>query len=103
MKIKINREALAESGIPDYMQHHVAAYMETGRPVGDFLSAVINNDLNRAVAHADANNIRALPEYVRFFFNHCPVGSWGHENATSEWREKIREYEEMEGDDIELL
>lgn len=99
MKIKINRDALAESGIPEYMHESIIAYMETGRPVGSFLSAVLNNDLRLAIWNADNNNKHRLFEYVLFFYNHCPVGSWGHENATRDWPKELKKLEEK-GDDV---
>jgi hypothetical protein len=45
--------------------------------VGDFLQAIINNDLTEAVHRADELNRTALWLYVAFLYNVAP-GDWKH-------------------------
>lgn len=80
------REAAAKAGIPTYMQHSLVAYITTGRPVGDFLTAVLTNDLYGAVNRADHVNVHLLPNYVAFLQSHAPSGCWGSAEDVSAWK-----------------
>ena len=61
---------------PDMMEA-VRRYVDHGIEPGDFLSAVICNDLKAAVAHADDGNMANLPAFVGYFYNEAPQGCWG--------------------------
>ena len=74
-----------EYGIPEYMHGGIIRYYENGIPPGDFLTAVINNDLKEAIGRADDTSVNALKAYVMWFYNQAPTGSWGHEGAVDEW------------------
>ncbi len=43
--------------------------------MGSFLTAVVENDLDGAVGKADSVNVRALPIYIKYFYNYAP-GQW---------------------------
>ena len=43
--------------------------------MGRFLTAVVENNLKEAVGRADYVNVRALPIYVKYFYNYAP-GQW---------------------------
>lgn len=64
-------------GIELYVQHHI-------RP-GDFLCAVICNDLKEAVARADDENMMNLPAFVDYFYNNAPPACWGSKKKLDEW------------------
>jgi hypothetical protein len=64
LKVEINY-----SQLPDYMQESVREYIENGKPVGHFLTAVFSNDLAGAVTRADSTNLAALRDYVLFLYN----------------------------------
>lgn len=74
-------------GIPEHMVSGLAYYVVNGRPTGDFLRAVISNDLFEAMGRADFSNIEILNEYVLFFVNDTPVGCWGLSTAYKRWTE----------------
>lgn len=67
-------------GIINYLVHHQLP--------GDFLQAIIANNLRAAVERADDENIHLLPAYVSFFYNHAPLGSWGSAKAYKKWIEQ---------------
>jgi hypothetical protein len=67
-------------GIQRYIEKHI-------RP-GDFLSAVICNDLKEAVILADTENMENLPAYVAFFHDYTPYACWGSEKDFQSWLEK---------------
>ena len=78
---------MKEYGIPNYMQDSLTQYILTGRSVGEFLSAILNNDLAKAVSHGDDMNQPIIHMYVKFLYNHAPSGCWGRSNSTKSWME----------------
>ena len=76
---------MAELGIPDRMRGSIVRYTDNEIPPGDFLTAVINNDLKEAVGRADDQNMLLLPNYIRWFYNYAPSGCWGFPGAMEEW------------------
>lgn len=73
--------------VPEYMRDSLEEYVQLGRPVGDFLTAVICNDLKEAVMYADDNNIAQLPAYANYFYNYAPRECWGSRAAMERWIE----------------
>jgi hypothetical protein len=75
------------SAIPERMQEALKRYViERLRP-GDFLTAVIMNDLRNAVGYADDDNLPLLPLYVRWFHNIAPSRCHGSPAAFVAWLE----------------
>ena len=64
-------------GLERYIEHHV--------PPGDFLSAVLKNDLRSAVDRADDENLNNLPAYIGFLYNQAPAQCWGSPRACNAW------------------
>ena len=64
-------------GLERYINHHV--------PPGDFLSAVIKNNLRATIERADDENIANLPAYIGFLYNEAPSQCWGSEQAFKNW------------------
>lgn len=77
----------AAQGLPDRMWGGVSRYLEHGISPGHFLTAVISNNLKECVARADCENMRLLPEYVKFFYNCVPGGCWGSQHSFDVWIE----------------
>lgn len=63
-------------------------YRDYGIPTGDFLSAVLTNDLLRAVHHGDYENLRDLVEIVRYLYNDFPADCWGSKEKVKAWIER---------------
>ena len=63
--------------LPEHLRESIDAYVQHGRPVGDFLKAVIENDLARAVAMADEEGLHKLVAIVGYLYNRCPASCWG--------------------------
>jgi hypothetical protein len=80
--------------IPEYMMESLERYINDGVPPGHFLQAVIENDLEAAVARADSNNMGQLPAYVGYLYNKAPQGCWGYKGAVKDWCDKIAEARE---------
>jgi len=66
----------------------IDAYVKTGRPVGDFLYAVLTNDLQGANSHADEMNLTMIPVYCRYLYNECPSSCFGSPEIYEAWRRK---------------
>ena len=74
------------STLPQYMQESVRGYVELGRPIGDFLTAVFSNNLVGAYSRADDVNAAAMRTYASFLYNEVPRGCWGSVEAVKRWQ-----------------
>jgi len=68
-----------------HMVDGMKRYLEHGIEPGDFMIALLCNDLTGAVNRADGTNIRLLPEWVRFMFNDIPSNAWGSVHTYQNW------------------
>lgn len=56
-------------------------------PTGPFLRAVLENNLKEAVARADEDNLRLLPEIVQYCHENLSRDCWGSSEIVSEFLE----------------
>lgn len=63
--------------IPEHTKMALRMYVEEGYMPGGFLTAVLCNDLFRAVDHADSETAAALVQIVKFIYNRVPNTAWG--------------------------
>ena len=63
----------------------VNRYIRDGDIPGDFLTAVICNDLREAIGRADDHNQVNLPAYVAFLHNEAPGQCWGSREKMHAW------------------
>lgn len=77
--------------IPDYMQKSVRAYIMEGRPVGNFLTAFLSNDLRMTFTRADVTNQLRIRDYISFFYNYVPSDCWGSPEKVKAWIQKHKE------------
>lgn len=68
------------AAIPQHMQDSIMNYVLRRKKPGDFLTAVLCNDLRGAVFQADATNLPLLKTYLYWFYNCCPAFLVGKEN-----------------------
>lgn len=73
--------------IPGYMMGGLKRYIENHIPPGDFLTAIICNDLFEAVGRADDVNAANIPAYVGYFYNEAPSACWGSKEKMKAWVE----------------
>ena len=87
---------------PPELKKSLRAYVE-GRPTGGFLRAVLENNLQKAVLRADAENLRLIPEIVAFVFDEVPTFARGSEKAVTAHLDKCSAAREHESKcDIDL-
>jgi hypothetical protein len=67
------------------LYEHLVRYRDEGHPVGDFLTALLSNDLVAACGHADDTNLWLLPIYVAFLYNEMPGTAWLSREAVAAW------------------
>jgi len=72
--------------LPGTLQGGILRYLDAGIPPGHFLTAVITNNLFDAISHADNTSLEALPDIVKFFYNHTPSSCWGSEEKMLKWQ-----------------
>lgn len=71
--------------ISDHMAGIIERYVEERLHPGDFLTAVICNDLAGAIGRADEENIKNLPAYVSYFRWEAPGKCWGSKQKMEAW------------------
>lgn len=71
--------------VPEHIHDAIIRYIEDGYEPGDFLKAVICNNLIDACAHADWINRHRIFEIVGWFYNHAPSPCWGSEENYRNW------------------
>lgn len=75
--------------MPDNTREAIDDYVKYGE-CGDFLEAVLTNNLTEAVRRADDHNLEALPAIVRYAYNHIPAECWGSREKIKAWRDARR-------------
>ena len=70
-------------------------WIERGTTPGGFLTAVLCNDLSKAVSAADDRNLELIPNYVKLLYNHAPADCWGSDLKFHEWT-----YETMPDEEV---
>ena len=71
--------------IPQSTRDSLDRYAQQRIPVGDFLTAVLSNNLFGACAYADQHNIVALGQIVKYIYNHLPSGCHGSADNVAKW------------------
>lgn len=71
--------------IPKHCREGLLDYLRHGIMPGTFLRAVLENNLWKAVIHADDTNRGALVEYVLLLNYYAPSDAWGSPIAVKEW------------------
>ena len=71
--------------IPEHMIGAALSYFNEHQPPGDFLRAVLENDLMEAYRQADDENVVAMHAWVVFLYNEAPIGSYGSPENVKVW------------------
>lgn len=72
--------------IPDRMMPGIRRYIDDKIRPGDFLQAVICNNLKKAVFLADIENLENLPAFVAYFHWNAPSECHGSEEKMKAWQ-----------------
>lgn len=71
--------------IPERMMDGLQRYVVNHIAPGDFLMAVLTNDLHEALGRADDENMANLPAYGAFLYNNVPSNCWGSPEKVQAW------------------
>jgi hypothetical protein len=71
--------------LPRHFYDSLKLYLECGCPPGQFLRAVLSNDLVGAVNRADEEALAGLRRIVQFVYNDLPSTCWGSPEKVSAW------------------
>jgi hypothetical protein len=74
--------------IPQRMQEALLRYVKQGSNVGQFLRAVLTNDLFGTFAYADDENKPIIFLYIRWLYNEAPGGCFGGVGEFYQWQRK---------------
>ena len=66
-------------------QFQIDCYANDRVPLGSFLTAVMENNLARAIASADLENRRDIVEIVLYVYNNIPSIAWGSPEKVEAW------------------
>lgn len=80
--------------LPMYMKEGVENWVFHGIPCGDFLHAVMTNDLKLTVFRADENNLAKTHEWVQFITWNLPSGCQGSIAKVNDWIKRHNEEED---------
>ena len=71
--------------IPERMHGGITRYVENGIPPGDFLKAILSNDLIEACNRGDDENLKLIHDYAKLLWNQCPPTCWGSPDKYRYW------------------
>lgn len=74
--------------IPARMMCGLQRYFDQGVPPGDFLMAVLENNLMEATGRADDENLANLPAYAAYLYNDAPAAAHGSPEKVRAWLAK---------------
>ena len=77
--------SIAYERIPEHLRGGMQRYIEKGIEPGDFLTAVICNDLKESFARADDTNRERMFDIVCFIYNEAPSLCWGSREKMNAW------------------
>lgn len=79
-----------EDKIPPLVLEGLIAWGKKERPVGDFLTAFLSNDLKVAIGRADENSLAAFRDMMLFMCNELPSQCHGSHEKVSLWAKEIQ-------------
>ena len=73
--------------LPEHMRPGMRRYVENGDRQGDFLMAVLTNNLTESFGRADHLNLRAMETWAQFLRWELPSNCHGSPQLVKEWME----------------
>jgi len=74
--------------IEERFKEAIDAYVKDGRPMGGFVTAVLENNLMLAIGKADEDAYHNLREIVKYLYNDAPSSCWGSPEKVKAWYAK---------------
>ena len=83
--IFVDHDDINYSGLPMHMRGAARDYLEHHVLPGEFLTAVLQNDLVGAFGQADSTNTTAMKLWAIWLYNECPNNAWGSPEKVKAW------------------
>jgi hypothetical protein len=83
--IEVNGKPIDYERLLEPLRRGMKLYIEEGILPGDFLQAVLRNDLKDAVGRADFWNLRMLPQTVNWLRDCAPGDCHGSRAKVEQW------------------
>lgn len=74
--------------VPCHLREGIKRYIDQHIEPGDFLCAVIENDLRESAGLADYLSTCHLPTIVAWFYQYAPAACWGSHGKLLAWLEE---------------
>lgn len=71
--------------LPSHLLRSISDYVEFGQPQGHFIQALLCNDLKGVAERADEYNAPLIHLWVKYLYNHIPMGAWGSKESYDNW------------------
>lgn len=71
--------------VPEHMRDGLALWVLYGIPPGDFLTALLANDLAGAVGRADTINQYRIKDIITWVYSYAPSNCWGSYEKLAKW------------------
>ena len=84
-------DAIASFNLSSLVVEGLKRYVDHGVPPGDFLYAMLTNNLTETFARADIQNQTRVMDYVTVLYNYIPAEAWGSEDKVEQWMTKRKE------------
>lgn len=81
-----------EDKIPSLVLEALVGWGKQERPVGDFLTAFLSNDLKMAIARADEDSLATFRDIMLFMVNEMPSQCHGSREKVAAWAKEIQQY-----------
>jgi hypothetical protein len=78
--------------IPTRTKNALDRYVNHSILPGDFLTAVLCNDLFGAMAYADSENLATLKDICMYVYWEIPGECWGNREKIDKWTERRAEF-----------
>lgn len=76
--------------LPDETIAALELYRTKGLPPGEFLQAILSNDLKRAVSEGLSDERETIAQVVAWAHGNLPTQAWGSEGAVEEWIDRYK-------------
>lgn len=80
-----------EYGVPHHLIEGMVQYIVVGRPLGAFLTAVMENNLMEAYGLADVHSSAGMKQLCEFIYNEAPNPCHGSPERVKSWYEQKNE------------
>lgn len=76
---------MEKKSIPEWMKYDIDNYVKKRVEPGQFLTAVLENNLFESVSRADPESLIHIADLCKYINNKIPSECWGSKDKVSSW------------------